>query len=167
MTLETLEALATLVIALSAANERLVESLKALFAPWLAKEQTATGGIADPVKDRWRRLAVQILSVLCALVVASMIAASQGETFGSAIQVGSGANERRFHVVLVALLTTGGSAFWNSIIDFARGAAKLKEQKSDSVRLINSGNLPVSASSAPPVLRDAAAAQPTLLTVQL
>ena len=143
MTIDSLQTLATMVLALSAANERLIEALKNLFAPFLAKKQITGNEASDPAGDRRRQLAVQILSVLGALCTAAWIAGGRPWSWGSSLPLGAAADAPRVPVVLLGLLTSGGSAFWNSVLDFTRGAAQLRKEKADIARRVNAGGIPV------------------------
>lgn len=136
--IQSLQGLSTLVLALSAANERLIEAIKNLLAPWLAKEKTTDGATVDPVKDRWRQLAVQVTSFLLATCVAAWIATNNPFAWGAIYKVKAGDTDvLQVSALMLGLLTCGGSAFWNSMLDFTRAAAKLREQKTDTVRLLN------------------------------
>src|SRR5258708_7124435 len=124
---QMLQSLATLVLALSAANERLVEAIKNLV-PWLAEEKLA-GGMVDPNKDRWRQLAVQVTSIVLATGVAAWAVKGNPFDWGTIYTIGTGKDQLNVPAWLLGLLTSGGSAFWNSMLDFARAAGKLREKK--------------------------------------
>jgi hypothetical protein len=152
MTIESLQSLATLVLLLSAATERLVEACKNLV-PWLASPPPGVDGAPTPPPDRKRQLVVQLVTVGIATLIAAWVAAEPGEPFGAYLSIGTGSdtatgsgttppvnpakNVRQIHVVVLALMTSGGSAFWNGILDFARAAAKLRGVKTALTQSVN------------------------------
>src|SRR3954468_14162525 len=105
MPIESLEALATLVLALSAANERFIELIKNLKPQWFATEKTVADGVLDPVADRHRQVRVQVLSIVSAIVVAGAIAAPEGRWWGWQLPIGSAPDVRHVSVFVLGVLT--------------------------------------------------------------
>ncbi len=99
----------TVVIAVSVAVERVVEILKQMFPP-LATEQS------DPTKENLRRAALQLL----AAVVGAVIAGYGGLQLG-AMHTGVATD------VLIGLMASGGSGFWNHALDAMRAMKVSKE----------------------------------------
>jgi hypothetical protein len=91
----------TMIIAVSLAVERVTEILKQMV-PWLATELTDEG------KERRRRAALQLL----AAAIGTLIAFVGNLKLGS--QTGPGTD------VLVGLMASGGSGFWNHALDAVR-----------------------------------------------
>lgn len=98
----------TLVIAVSVAVERVTEILKQMF-PFLAKEQT------DETKENWRRAALQVLAAIIGTVIAWTGNLSLGAHTGNATYV------------LIGLMSSGGSGFWNHALDAVRAMKVTQE----------------------------------------
>lgn len=93
--------------ALSASTERAVELLKGSL-PWLNEER------ATPSGEGRRKLAIQMLGVLCGALTAYL----GREFLPTFLQVAAGT----FRGALVmGLLLSGGSGFWNAILGYLRG----------------------------------------------
>ena len=108
-----LENIITMLIAISIASERLVEIIKGYF-PWLNLENQ------DPVIEGRRKSALQILAVVAGIVTAFLTQPFVAGSF-SAIK----------HPDLMA---SGGSAFWNVILNYLLQVKNLKKQQVSSVK---------------------------------
>lgn len=149
MTLSILQSLAVVMIALSAANERLVEIIKSTFPTWLAAPPvTNPPALIDGRREMRRQRRVQLLSILCAWIVAAFVLYSQSSWKGAFYQclwspfpISSGTDTFTVPTYVLALLTSGGAAFWNSILDFTKAAKQIKEQRLFAIRLNNDARL--------------------------
>jgi hypothetical protein len=115
--IDTLSAVAAVLLAISLAAERLVTAVKAMI-PWLAEEADEAknpDGTTDRKKDRPRRVIVVLIAFLAAWLTTAL--AAGGSFFGS-ITIA----ELSFPIPLVALLASGGSAWWTNIVAYASAA---------------------------------------------
>ncbi len=118
MNIDTMSAVAAVLLAISLAGERLVTAVKAAF-PWLAQEAKKDDGTTDRSKDRWRRLAVLTIAYLAAWVTSAFAAGgSLGEGLTGHLTI-AGVN---FPTPIVAILASGGSAWWTNIVAYASAA---------------------------------------------
>lgn len=132
-------------IALSAANERLVEIIKSMFPRQLSAPLAATPPIpVDPRQEARRQRRVQFLSLVCAWMVAAFVLNSQTgtthafyECFWAPFPVTSGPDAFTVPTLVLALLTSGGAAFWNSVLDFTKAAKQIKEERLSTMRMSN------------------------------
>jgi hypothetical protein len=149
MTLSILQSLAVVMIALSAANERLVEIVKSLFSTWfIAPPPTIPPALTDARREMRRERRVQLLAIFCAWIVASFVLYSQAswkgpwyECLWAPFPISSGADAFTIPTYVLALLTSGGAAFWNSILDFTKAAKQIKEQRLFAMRLNNDARM--------------------------
>ncbi len=98
----------TLVLAVSVAVERVTEILKQMF-PGLATE------LANETSENRRRAALQLLAAAVGTVIA---------WFGG-LQLGTHAGPSAW--VLIGLMSSGGSAFWNHALDALRAMKVTQE----------------------------------------
>lgn len=116
----TLATALALILAISLAGERIVEIVKTLAPGWFAAPDPAAPA-PTATEDRWRRLRVQgVAFAACWLATASL---TEFEYFGSLLLTPT----RDLPVVLVALLSMGGSAFWAQIIGITSALKDLKQ----------------------------------------
>lgn len=149
MTLSILQSLAVVLIALSAANERLVEIIKSMFPTWLAAPPVTNPPVPlDARREMRRQRRVRLLSILCAWIVAAFVLYSQASWKGpfyaclwSPFPISSGADAFTVPTYVLALLTSGGAAFWNNILDFTKAAKQIKEQRLIAMRLNNDARM--------------------------
>lgn len=118
MPLDNLSDLSALLLAISLATERLVVIVKTVF-PRLGEERPPSPGQTADEADRLRRLSVLGVAYLCALATAWLIAD------GWTIEYGAG--KRVISVFGVALLASGGSAFWTQVVGFASAAKDVRK----------------------------------------
>ncbi len=103
-----------LLAALSVASERLVEIAKGLI-PWLDQQNS------DPGTESRRRAALQFLAAAAGVTTAFV----SGQAFPDTLHIAPGFLSK----VVLGLLASGGSGFWNSILDYVNNAKNLKEQQ--------------------------------------
>ena len=115
-----LENIITLLIAISIASERLVEIIKGYF-PWLNLENQ------DPVIEGRRKSALQILAVVAGIVTAFLTQPFVAGSF-SAIK------HPDLMTLCIGLMASGGSAFWNVILNYLLQVKNLKKQQVSSVK---------------------------------
>ena len=117
--LDKLAALVSTLLALSLAVERVIEILKGMLAKyWLFREDTESS------KEQKRCALIHILSALIGCVIAGL---------GHIAIIGSWNFEHYLdntgNVLLVGLLSSWGSAFWNHILDILKAMKVDKEVK--------------------------------------
>jgi hypothetical protein len=128
MTLESLSSLLALILAISLASERLVTIVKTAL-PWLNTPARTVTGEEDDEADRPRRLLLQLLALAGAWVTSWLVAT------GDALQVSDlllgkvpYTDGKSLPVWLVAVLGSGGSAFWAQILAYTRAAREIRQQ---------------------------------------
>jgi hypothetical protein len=121
MSLDSLTLLATVLLAISLAAERLITTIKTMW-PWLAEEKKTDAQEVDLTADRGRRLIVQVGAFAAAWATAGFLA-DRGtfDPLGS-ITLGAGVASKTFPVWLVGLLASGGSALWNNVLGYTKAA---------------------------------------------
>jgi hypothetical protein len=112
-----LAAVAAVLLALSLTTERLVTVAKTMAPGWFAEPPAGEDTEADPTADRWRRLRVQTVAFASAWLTASFLVAPDAAgpmpwLTGSVEGIG-------LPVPLVALLASGGSAFWAQVVGYS------------------------------------------------
>lgn len=121
MPLDNLSDLAAVLLAISLATERLVVIAKTVF-PKLGEERPPAPGESADEADRMRRLSVLGVAYVCALATAWLVAD------GWTIEYGAG--KRVISIFGVALLASGGSAFWTQVVGFASAAKDVRKMES-------------------------------------
>jgi len=131
MGINTFFALATVILAISLAAERLVAIVKTLW-PWLRKEQqdTATGEVLPA--DRWRQLVVLAIAFACSWITAAFLAGGIPAGLTGMIAFPGLA----LPTSIAGLLATAGSAFWAPIVGYARAAKDLKTEHVRTARAL-------------------------------
>lgn len=119
--LDVLYALVTLLVALSLASERLVEIVKGM-SSFLNTENPDAG------KERLRRLSLHLLAVAAGILTALLA----GAAFPNAAQ--SQNIDRFWGTLVLGLLASGGSSFWNSILTYLLKVKDIKEAESAQKR---------------------------------
>lgn len=107
---ESVTSALTLIIAVSIAVERVTEILKQMVPP-LGREITA-----DAKRENWRRAALQMLAAGIGMGIAWM----------GNLSLGSHGGPSTF--VIIGLMASGGSGFWNHALDAVR-AMKVNAEK--------------------------------------
>ena len=121
MDITKLTAMVSILITLSIASERLVEIIKGLIYP-LDQESP------NPVNESLRRALIQILAVLSGIFTAWM----------ASFIPDSGIQNNYFAIAAFGLLASGGSAFWNSILEYLLKVKDLKEVKVEKEKALKS-----------------------------
>ena len=109
-----LTVIVTLVLALSVASERLVEIIKGVI-PWLDTKK-------DKPNEAWmegvRRMLLQVLAVISGIFTAWLSSDYLPAEVAKPTDTWS--------IVGLGLLASGGSGFWNSILDYFTGLKDIK-----------------------------------------
>lgn len=129
MTLDSLNSLVALLLAISLASERLVTIVKTAV-PWLDEPARAPTGKEDPRKDKVRRLIVQALAFAGAGITGTLLAAGDQPLSWSLVFSGTitYADHQSLPVLLVAFLGSGGSALWSQLLGYTRAVRELRQQ---------------------------------------
>lgn len=129
--LEQLIILSTYLIAVAMATERLVAFVKSII-PWLAKERMDTNGLVDVQGEKLRSFLVLSISLLTAWITVSFL----NNSFDPTSQMCLSDNSKLcWPAGVIALLSTGGSAFWSNILGYANAVKDIKRQQRDNQRL--------------------------------
>lgn len=131
MDLTPLVSLFTLFASMSVAVERVIEILKGILPP-LAKQQ------ADVTREYIRSAILHLLSFF----VGWAIAAISKIDISSMLKLNAGACSHDFwcwRYVVVGLLASGGSAFWNHLLDMVK-AAKIQKESDAAATAKTAGN---------------------------
>jgi len=131
--MDKLSVLVATILAVSIASERIVEILKGLLPSWWPFAPRTGNAEAQ------RCAGIHILAGLCGAFVAwasgidvfTLLGVSHGPTGGAA-----------FHVLgyaVVGLLASGGSAFWNHVLDILQ-ASKVQQEQQATAAVANAGS---------------------------
>lgn len=110
---DTFAAVVAFMLAVSLATERLVVIAKTVV-PWLSEESTLPSGDTDRRRDRPRRLIVQGIAFGCAWVTSAFLAGGIPAGFLGSVEMAG----ITLPTVVVALLASGGSALWTSLVGY-------------------------------------------------
>ncbi len=135
MNIDVLVSLVTVMLAISLAAERLVTALKSAFPKWLAEQKGAGAVGEDIVADGPRRVGVLVIAYAASYVTSALVAGEWGPL--DMLNVGPADNLLALPIVVVALLATGGSAFWNNILGYTKAAKDARSQDRDARLLAN------------------------------
>ncbi len=126
MDITLLTKLITIVLAVSLASERLVTLLKTTF-PALASPTVAPGAPVPPIngKERRRQFVVMLIAFLAAWLTAGFLYKDGYNPFKSYAL----SNDVNLPIWVIGLLASGGSAFWTSLLGYARAAKDISNQK--------------------------------------
>ena len=130
--LGSMEVVVAFFITLSLASERLVTICKTAF-PWLDKEIMKDTLEPDPDRDRTRRLAVQAIAFSACYLTGAVTTNTHWPFDVSKV------GDYSLPLWGIALLASGGSAFWSSILGYTR-AAKEAQQALQATRKIRLGH---------------------------
>jgi undecaprenyl pyrophosphate phosphatase UppP len=114
MGMDSLENFIQILIALSVASERLVEIIKG-FWPFLSKTN------ANVTREGWRRAILHVLGVISGIVTALLAQQWVGDTFPEGWNT-------PFALIVIGLLVSGGSGFWNAILSYLLQVKNLKKK---------------------------------------
>jgi len=125
---ELLDALVPLLLAISLATERLVTIVKTVL-PFLAVEQKNDAQEVNLSKDLWRRLTVQAVGIAGSYVTVGLLFSQWG--LADTVEVA----HVKYRVIVLAVLGSGGSAFWSSLLGYTRALkdAKVVERAATSM----------------------------------
>jgi hypothetical protein len=123
--------LSTYLVAVSLATERLVTFVKSLI-PWLDKAPVDAAGLPDLPEERKRKIALQIIAVIAAWITVSLFIDSFNPMTCIPISTDGKMN---WPAWMIALLSTGGSTFWNDALGYAKAVKDTKRQERASQRM--------------------------------
>lgn len=132
---DNLEALTSLVLAISLSTERLVVLAKTIAPTWLTDEKKTAANETDRIGDRWRRIRVLLVAFLVAFIAATLIADIPTQPFwifknGFPFWASYGGSDGgRMPTPLLALLASGGSAFWTGVVGFVSASRDVRIQQ--------------------------------------
>jgi hypothetical protein len=130
MTLDNLPAIITLLIILAVAAERFVEMIKGVV-PWLNLEKP------DPIREGWRKAAIQLLAVAGGIVVSVLAYPVIKEVLprnaaqASVVEDLTG-GKTVMTVIALGLLASGGSGFWNSILGYVQRLKDIRAAQAEA-----------------------------------
>jgi hypothetical protein len=144
MTTDILILLSTYLGAISLATERFVALVKSIF-PWLSTECKDATGLIDTKKEQWRTLLVQVVSLIGAWITTSLL---NEVNFDPTAGMYMGHEAKSWKAGVIALLSTGGSAFWNNVLGYFTAVKDIKkqqraEQRMDLVERSNQLKMPI------------------------
>ncbi len=126
---DSLSSLASLALAGSLAMERFVTIVKTAL-PWLTEEKSTALGDVTPRSDRQRRAIVQVI-VLAGSVGTSMLVGTGDVWYEKSIPLANGGGIPWW---LYALMISGGSAVWTSVVQFASSAKDVQAQQKQTLQ---------------------------------
>ena len=136
MTIDDLSQMATLLLAISLASERVVTMAKTVAPVWLADEKKTDAQETDLVADKGRRVLVLLIAFVTSWITASFLADNPGaETLGfkvfykGVIHFGSAGKGVALPVLLVGLLASGGSSLWNNVLGYTKAVKDIRSQQ--------------------------------------
>jgi hypothetical protein len=128
--IQQLVALSTVMLAISLATERFVALVKS-FWPWLAEERKDANNLIDVVPERKRILAVQLVSLVGAYLTTSIA----NDCFNPGTDFCFGDPKVCWPAGIIALLGSGGSAFWTQILGYANAVKEVTKQQRAEQRM--------------------------------
>lgn len=134
--MDKLSVLVATILAVSVASERIVEILKGLF-PTLWPFSPATG-----TAEARRTAGIHILAGLAGAFVAWASGINLLAMLGLSGNAAGGAIYTVLGYVVVGLLASGGSAFWNQVLDIMQAAKVQQEQKTSAMLAANNAQAP-------------------------
>lgn len=116
-----MEVVIGLLLSISIASERIVEVTKGMI-PWLSAKHE------DPMRERRRYMALQLLAVLSGIITAVMALPilrghMPAELSDAAVVLG------------VGMLASGGSGFWNAVLTYVHRVKEIKGSIADQLAL--------------------------------
>ncbi len=142
MQIDGINSLASVTLAGSLAMERLVVIFKTTW-PWLASPKPPKPGESEMQSDRWRRRAVLSVAITASLITAVLI--GEGTPWYTRT-IATGTVSLPWY--LFALMISGGSAFWTSVVGYASAAKDVRTQ--DKLNAQAAGAALAAATSGPP-----------------
>ncbi|MFP5234323.1 MAG: hypothetical protein ACLGSD_00350 [Acidobacteriota bacterium] len=125
--MDKLSALVATILAVSIASERIVEILKGLFPGlWLFEPRTGN-------PEARRCAAIHVLAGLCGVFVAWASGIDILTLLGMSRSPNGGSASHMLGYAIVGLLASGGSAFWNHVLDILQAAKVQREQQATAI----------------------------------
>lgn len=125
MDINLLSTFAAFILGVSMATERIVAILKTFF-PCLADEKKNDAQEVDLVADRPRRITLQILAIAAAWITSAFLAGKGGFAPFDNVNISGGIAMPAW---VLAILASGGAAFWKSVIEYASAVKDLRTQQ--------------------------------------
>lgn len=143
MTIDDLSEMATTLLAISLASERVVTILKTTFPVWLADEKKTEAQEVDLIADKDRRLLILFISFLTSWITASFLAdvpglkelsmfSPNGSTFFGFIRFGVTGHTTDFPTWIMGLLASGGSSLWSNFLGYTKAIKDVQTQRKAS-----------------------------------
>jgi len=119
MSITEISSAVALLGALSVATERFVEIVKGAI-PWLNNEATTAK------MEGWRQAALHLLAAMGGIVTALLASSAIKGVVPQGLSSFPG-------ILVIGLLASGGSGFWNSVLTYVKTTKDLKETKAPSL----------------------------------
>lgn len=126
MSIDDLTGLITVILAISLASERLVTFLKTLI-PQLADK--APGQVQVPQSDYIRQVIVMLLAFLSCWLTSSFLITDCKSFLCLKDPIDLKGSSLDIPVYLMALLASGGSAFWASLLGYTKAVKDIKKEQ--------------------------------------
>jgi undecaprenyl pyrophosphate phosphatase UppP len=110
----------SILAALSVATERLVEIIKGSI-PWLNTQAK------DPNQEGWRQASLHVLAAFAGIVTAWLANSVISGTIPAQWTTPGG-------IIVIGLLASGGSGFWNSILSYVKATKDLQEAQATAAQ---------------------------------
>lgn len=122
--MNNIELIVAFLLTISLASERMVTILKTVF-PALAEQ----GDPNSAWNQRWRPLIIQAVTFVFCCAIAAMVEAPTNDWFTGSVTL---APDVEVPVLVVGLLASGGSAFWNNVLGYTKAVKDLKKELVDA-----------------------------------
>ena len=133
MTINNLSEMATTLLAISLASERVVTIAKTAFLIWLADEKKTDAQEVDLVADRTRRLIVLAIAFASSWVTASFLADGDGVAkLIGVVPFGNAPTNFGIPVWIIGLLASGGSSLWSNFLGYTKAVKDVQTQRKAS-----------------------------------
>lgn len=125
MDINLLSTFAAFILGVSMATERVVAIFKT-FCPALADEKKNDAQEVDLVADRPRRIKLQLLAIIAAWLTSAFLAGEGNFAPFANVKIDGGI---QLPAWVLAILASGGAAFWKSVIEYASAVKDLRTQQ--------------------------------------
>lgn len=119
-----LQEISAVVLTVSLLNERLIEILKT-YIPWFADQFDELSDEKTKRQEQFRKIIIQSITIITGVIAASILAYEEKEfewyCFHSAVY-------KEVNVIILGVLSSGGSAVWNHIIGFLKAVKDVRRQ---------------------------------------
>jgi hypothetical protein len=133
MSINDLGALVTVLLSISLAAERLVAIIQTLF-PWLALEKKNEAQGTDLKQDRWRHFTLQVIMFLSAWTTSGFLSDGGFNLLGF-FKFASISGAPSIPIFVLGVLSSGGSAFWSSILGYTKAVKDIRTAQNERERL--------------------------------